>query len=394
MQKPLIIGIDTGLTTGVAIFDLDKNLLFLGSKKYYPISELIKKILSFGRPVLISTDKKKIPPKVNKIASSLNCKIFKPDHDLKVKEKEAIVNIPVSNSHERDALASALFAFKAYSSTFNRIDKVLSSMKLKKYSQVVKEMIIMKKAKNISEAIEKLKPKKVKKEFKQKIREINLDWKEKAQELEKKLKEERKRYEILKIYSEKIEERVKELEEQKRAYLEEEMRKNEEMRRKVIKEREIRKRDILIKQLRFEVGRLRDLLKVYEKEIEKQRELKEIENSNFVPISVIEDLKREEILKTKRKFGIKNKVVWVKNVRPSKTATKLLGSLKPKVVIGKFDEGLKNILRSFNVIVINNVEPQMKKYYAFLPYEKIRDSIKMKERESFLEWLEEYRART
>jgi hypothetical protein len=393
MQKPLVVGIDIGLTTGVAVFDLNKNLLFVGSKRYYSTSDLIKHILSFGRPIMIATDKKRIPPKINRIASSLNCKVFKPDHDLSVKEKERIVNISVKSPHERDALASALFFFKTYASVFNKIDRMLSSMKLKAQKEAVKEMIITKRAKNISEAIEKLGLKKEKVKVKEKVREIHIDWKKKAEEYERELKEERKRYEILKIYCEKIEEKLKDLEEQKKAYLEEEMRKNEEMRRKVIKEREIRKRDMLIKQLKFEVGRLKNLLRSYEEEFERQRELKDIEDSDLAPITIIKDLKKESVLEAEKRFGVKNRIVWVKGEKRSKAGAKLLVSLKPKVVIGSFESPLEDILRSSGVIIVNNLEPKVKKYYAYLPYEKLKNAIKMKERESFLEWLEDYRRR-
>ena len=37
MSKPLIVGVDIGTTTGLAIYDLDKNLLYTGSRKNFSV---------------------------------------------------------------------------------------------------------------------------------------------------------------------------------------------------------------------------------------------------------------------------------------------------------------------------------------------------------------------
>ena len=88
MLKPLIVGLDIGTTTGLSIHDLKKNLLYLKSKKHFSTSHIIKQITIFGRPIIIATDKQKVPNKIRKIASSFNAKIYKPDHDLTIEEKE------------------------------------------------------------------------------------------------------------------------------------------------------------------------------------------------------------------------------------------------------------------------------------------------------------------
>jgi predicted RNase H-like nuclease (RuvC/YqgF family) len=206
MVKPLIVGIDVGTTSGIAVFDLKRNLLYSGSKRGFSTSEIINKILNFGKPLIIATDKKKAPSKINKIAASFNCKVFSPDHDLSVEEKESIVKISIKNSHEKDALAAALFAYRRHGAKFTSIDRTLAIMNLEKFSDRVKEMIINKEAKNISEAIEMIKPKKEEK-VKQVFKEVKLDWKEKAKEYKKKLSEQKRSYEILKLYADRLEEK-------------------------------------------------------------------------------------------------------------------------------------------------------------------------------------------
>jgi len=393
MVKPLIVGVDVGLTTGIAIFDLDRNLLFLGNKRFFSVSDVINYIMRFGKPLIIATDKKKIPATINKLAATFNCKVFNPDHDLGVEEKDEIVKIPIKDIHEKDALAAATFAYKAHVVQFTNIDRTLASMNLKEYKDTVKEMIITKEAKNIAEAIEKIKPKKEEIPTKQVLKEIKLDWKEKAKEYEKKLDEQKKRYEILKIYDEKLDEKIKSLERQKQAYLEEEMRKNEETRKKILKEKELKSRDILIKQLQFELAKQKSFSKIYEEEIEREKELKDIENDDLIPVVIVSDFTRESINNANRIFDIRNKFIWFKNVKTSNSALNMLKSLKPKAVIANMDKESKEFLKDSGIVIVSDIEPELKRFYAFISPEEVNNVIKKTEKKDFLNWLEEYRKR-
>ncbi|NIO44424.1 MAG: DUF460 domain-containing protein [Candidatus Aenigmarchaeota archaeon] len=393
MKKPLIVGLDVGTTTGLSIHDLKKSLLYLKSKKHFSTSNIIKRIMIFGTPLIIATDKQKVPNKIKKIASSFNAKIFHPDHDLTVGEKDRVVNISMKDDHERDALAASLFAFKLYASQFNTIDRSLETLALERYSDKVKEMIVRKQAKNIAEAIEKVRPKekKVKKEVP--FKEVELDWKEKAEELRKKLKEEKNRYEILKAYTEKLETRVRNLEIQKQEYLEEQMRKTEEGRKKVLKEKEIRSRDILIKQLKFELAKGKSIRKVYEEKLEREQELNNIKDEKLLPVIVIPDFTKEEIVNANREFDISNKIIWIQNFKFSKTNARILASIKPKVVIGEADKEIKDILRNSRIIVVDTVKPETREYYAAISPREIENEMRKIEKKSFLKWLEDYRRR-
>jgi len=393
MPKTLIIGLDIGTTTGISIHDLKKNLLYLKSKKHFSTSNIIKRIMIFGRPLIIATDKQKVPHKIKKIATSFNAKIFHPDHDLTIEEKDRIVNISMKDTHERDALAASLFAFRLYASQFNTIDRNLEALGLKKYSDRAKEMIVKKQAKNIAEAIEKIRPKK--KEIKEEVvsKEVKLDWGERAEELKKKLKEEKKRYEILKEYTEKLETRVRNLEIQKQEYLEEQLKKTEEARKQVLREKEIRSRDILIKQLKFELAKGKSIRNAYEEKLKREQELRDIKNENLIPVIMISNFTKEEIVNANRDFDIANKAIWIQNFKFSKTAAKVLASIKPKVVIGEADKEVKDILRESRIIVVDTIEPEVRDYYASVSPKEIEKEMRKIERKSFLKWLEDYRRR-
>jgi len=392
-MKPIIVGIDIGVTTATAIYDLNRNLIYVGSKRNIPIDNLIREISSYGRPLIIATDKKRVPQPISKIAASFNCKIFNPDHDLTISEKEEIIRIPIKDIHEKDALAAATYAYKHFAPQFNNIDRNLDSLGLSHYKDRVKEMIVNKEAKNIAEAIEKIKPKEEKIEVKKEVKEVYLNWRERSKELERKLKESERSYEILKIYSEKLENKVKDLEKQKQEYLEEEIRKNEEARKNVIREKEIKTRDILIKQMQFELAKQRNFKNVFEEQLNIQEEIKDIESENLLPVIIIPSFSKENILNSNRRFKIENKIVWIKNFTFSKKASLVLRSLKPKVVIGELDKEIKDILIKAGTIAIDNVVPEERKYYAAISPEKIQSEISKIERKNFLNWIEEYRKR-
>ena len=394
MTKPIIVGVDIGITTGLAIYDLSINLLHAGSKRNISIDNLIREISFYGKPLIIATDKKRIPQPVSKIAASFNCKTFNPDHDLTVEEKDEIVRIPIKDIHEKDALAAATFAYKYFAPQFNNIDRNLESVGLSQYRDKVKEMIINKEAKNIAEAIEKIKPKEEKVEKTQVVREVFLNCRERAKELERKLKEAERSYEILKAYSEKIEDKIKDLERQKQEYIEEEIKKNEEARKNVIREKEIKTRDILIKQLQFELAKQKNFKNVFEEQIKIQEEIKSIENEKLIPVIIIPNFSKESILNVNRRFKIENKVVWFKSFIFSRRASSVLMSLRPKIVIGELDKEIRDILEKRGIITIDSLVPEERKYYAAVSPEKIENEIKQIERKNFLNWLDEYRKRT
>jgi hypothetical protein len=395
MTKPLIVGVDIGITTGLAIYDLNRNLLHVGSKRNISIDNVIREISFYGKPLIIATDKKRTPQPIRKIAASFNCKVFSPDHDLTIEEKEEIIRIPIKDIHEKDALAAATYAYKHFAPQFNNIDRNLDSLGLSQYRDKVMELIINKEAKNIAEAIEKIKPKEEKVEkAPEVVKEVYLNWREKTKELENKLKEEERRCEILKAYSEKIEDKLKDLERQKQEYLEEEIKKNEEARKKVIKEKEIKSRDILIKQLQFELAKQRNFKNVFEEQLRIQEEIKNIENENLIPVIIIPSFSKENILNVNRRFKIENKIVWIKNFIFSKKASFVLMSLKPKVVIGELDKEINDMLGKAGIITVDTIKPEERKYYAAISSEKIENEIKKIERKNFLNWLEDYRRRT
>jgi predicted RNase H-like nuclease (RuvC/YqgF family) len=388
----MIVGLDIGTTSAISVYDLKRNLLYLKSRRHWSTSNIIKQIMIFGTPIIIATDKQNVPDKIRKIAASFGAHIFSPDHDLTIEEKDKIVNISMKDSHERDALASSLFAFRFYHPQFITIDMNLQSVGLQNQSDRVKEMIIRKEAKNIAEAIDKLRPKEKEKEIIQ-PKFVKIDYEERAMVLEKKLKDERQSHEILKEYSDKLETRVRNLQIQKQEYLEEQMKKNEDTRRQIMKDKEIRNRDIMVRQLKFQLEKEKSIKNAYEEKGKIDQELKDIKSEKKIPVILIPSFSKEDVLDAHRKYNISDKAVWIQDFRLSKVAAKVLASIRPKLVFGETDKETRDVLHNSGIIVVDTIKPEMRNHYAAVSPQSIESEIKKIEKKSFLRWLEDYKHR-
>ena len=117
----MIIGVDPGSTSAVAGIDLEGELELLESGKNFPPHEIIEKIVEAGKPVVVTSDKAKMPSKVDKIASSMGAETYVPDEDLDQEKKKELGR--GDNSHEKDAVASAINAYNNMQREIRKIEK-------------------------------------------------------------------------------------------------------------------------------------------------------------------------------------------------------------------------------------------------------------------------------
>ncbi|QGA80555.1 DUF460 domain-containing protein [Candidatus Nanohalobium constans] len=125
-KKPLIVGVDPGSTSAVAAVTLDGEVELLESGKNFPPREIIQRLIKVGKPVVVASDKGKTPSKVDKISSSLGAKTFEPEEDLSQDRKKRLGK--GANSHELDALASAVHAQKQLHKEIRKINKLKSQL--------------------------------------------------------------------------------------------------------------------------------------------------------------------------------------------------------------------------------------------------------------------------
>jgi len=174
-KKPLIVGIDPGIYTGIAILDLDGNVLEVFSGKNIDRHSIIRKIEEYGKPLIIASDVSPPPDTLEKLSSTFNAKLYVPSQSLSQSEKEDLVktylqkmecSIPVTDSHQRDALAAAIHALRFFGQKFEQINSYLKKLELDLNIDKIRVEVI--KGATIASAIEKEIYRKLTYELKQK----------------------------------------------------------------------------------------------------------------------------------------------------------------------------------------------------------------------------------
>lgn len=130
-DKPLIAGIDPGSTSAVAAVSLDREIELLESRKEFPTDEIIRRLVETGKPVVVACDTCKMPSTVEKIARSLGARKFRPDEDLDRQRKKELGE--GDNSHEIDAVASALYAYNRFQRKISKIEREAEESELARF---------------------------------------------------------------------------------------------------------------------------------------------------------------------------------------------------------------------------------------------------------------------
>jgi hypothetical protein len=131
-KKYLIVGFDPGIEAGLAAIDLDMNPVIITSGKRLDRGEVLSILSTKGITVMVATDKNPPPDMVKKLAATLGAQLYVPPRSMTTSEKELIVSdysrnfaLNIRNTHERDALAAALKAYKNFEEKFRKLsDKV------------------------------------------------------------------------------------------------------------------------------------------------------------------------------------------------------------------------------------------------------------------------------
>ncbi|MEM2136653.1 MAG: DUF460 domain-containing protein [Candidatus Methanomethylicia archaeon] len=158
----LIVGIDPGIVTGLAILDLNGKMLYVNSKRNWSRNDIISEVAKFGDPILVASDVHPPATFVVKLASIWGAKIAELDKSLSVSEKRNLfikyiedfqLNLNL-NVHERDALVSAVKAFYSLKNVFSKADAHLVEWSVNVSRKALRALII--KGYNIKQAVEML----------------------------------------------------------------------------------------------------------------------------------------------------------------------------------------------------------------------------------------------
>jgi len=118
----VVVGVDPGTTTAVAVVGLDGEVLDVMSTRTAGTAEVIEWIVERGRPVIVAADVTPMPETVEKIRRSFDAAGWTPERDLPVDEKlHRTREEGYDDDHQRDAMAAALEAFDDHERQFERI---------------------------------------------------------------------------------------------------------------------------------------------------------------------------------------------------------------------------------------------------------------------------------
>ena len=118
----VVVGIDPGTTTAVAVVGLDGEVLDVYSTRTDDTAGVIEWIIERGRPVVVAADVTPMPETVEKIRRSFDAAGWEPSSDLPVDEKQHRTREEgYDNDHERDAMAAALYAHDGHADQFERV---------------------------------------------------------------------------------------------------------------------------------------------------------------------------------------------------------------------------------------------------------------------------------
>lgn len=206
----------------------------------------------------------------------------------------------------------------------------------------------------------------------------------------KHLRDLKQKYDIQKIYTEKIETRMKELEKQVDRYKKEKLVQKEEERKFIMKDKEIKARDILIKQMQFELKKQKDLTNLYNEHVRKEQEFNTIMSTGKLPVIVIENFTKEDIDNAHKEFSIKDHAVYFKNFKHSASALKTLTSFKPKVILNKFN--VQHIIELKRARMIDaDVTPAVHEFYGSVDIKHLQEALDPTTKKEFEQWLSSYR---
>ena len=306
MVKNLIVGIDPGTTVGIAIMDLEGEIMNVSSFKNFSVDNIVEFLSKFGIPVIIATDVHNIHQTVDKVSSSFQCKVFSPSVSLSIKEKNELTKeYPVKNAHERDALASAIKAFDHYRAKFENIDARLEELGVKNLSTAVKTLVL--RNHTVKNAVDVL-TKKEKPE--EKVTE------KKEVELTKKVENPEKiALERMKEYNKELLERIRIMEE-KIAFLK---RKNMEILNEM--DMEIKKSEVIQQKERMIKTLMREISLKEEKILELQKIIRDLKGIRAMELSeeaytvkILDYFTKEEINNLDKKFKIKKgDIIYIKD---------------------------------------------------------------------------------
>ncbi|MFC3957538.1 DUF460 domain-containing protein [Halovivax cerinus] len=332
----VVVGIDPGTTTAVAVVSLDGQVHDVWSSRLSDAADVIEWIVERGRPVVVAADVTPMPETVESFRRSFDAAGWTPERDLPIDEKQHRTrDHPYDDDHQRDALAAALFAVDAHEDQFERITA--------KVPPGIDRGVVIDRVVAGEESVEAV------------LADLqDDDQPDTAEETHepRELTAEEKRINALENQVERLQEHVSDLQEdladrdERIESLESDLETaRSEARREVRTDREVTRLRRRADQLERERDDAREAVAALEDTVERMKALWKLDHSNFadvaekkaglVPVKVIEKFSRDAIHAADEAYGLApDDVVYLRDASGAgrSTAT-LLAEFEPRIVL-------------------------------------------------------------
>ncbi|MDJ1432654.1 DUF460 domain-containing protein [Halostagnicola sp. A-GB9-2] len=345
----VVVGIDPGTTTAVAIASLEGEILDVWSSRTSDTADVIEWIVERGRPVIVAADVTPIPETVEKFRRSFDAAGWTPNSDPPIDEKQHRTREhSYDNDHQRDAMAAALYAVDDHKDQFERIaDKLPPGIDRGEVTARVvagEESVeaVLRELTDEDETEEET--------TEHEPRELTTEEK-RIKSLERQVERLQSHVGTLEDRIETKDDRIEDLEAQITVARTEEQ-------RKVRKDREVTRLERKAERLEDERDEARETVDELEDKVERMKALWKLDHSNFsdvsakkeglVPVKVIEQFTKGAIREADDQYGLAaGDVVYVRDASGAgKSTAELLASFEPRVILkdGGLSEAADRIL--------------------------------------------------
>ena len=379
MKEPIIVGYDPGTTAALAIMNTKGEVLFLKSKRGFKKGEIIDIITDMGKPLIIAGDRRPLPKSVEKMARTLGCRPFYPRKSLSISEKNWMVRSfmkEIKDDHEKDALASALNAFKHYSKVFKRTHEILESKGLSNLYEKIVEATVTGEVENITEAINRMLSAESKlPEVSQKIVEGKEALNKTISGLQEKIKRLERDIAILKESNEKLKNRL-EISEKNLSYY-----------RKKTREK-IDSSSLQV--MKKNIDSMKQELKHYIDLTETLKSFRKVELEDYYPIIELEEIRDSVAKDFDKNINLEDRVILAENLENAQALNDY--RIKALITSNESNESILNKI-NFPIILKKDISIEKVKNISVVRKQELEECIKKARKTGFVYLLQDYRKR-
>lgn len=366
-KKPIFVGVDPGTTCGVAVLSIRGEPLYVGSRRGISRAELTELLLSFGEPLVVASDVSPPPDYVEKLAKSFGAVVYSPPRLLEATEKQEIASeyalkyrMEVGDSHQRDALAAVVKAYKSYEPKLKQIEAKLrevgaEALAERVFAEVVRGKPLHRALEDVTESVERKPAPPPAPPTKAPVD------KEAIRKLVEKIKEYKREIEQLREENRRLKEEVRSRERQiarLRSALE--ARQAEELAR-IRGEREFEMLRSEVDRLRRRLEQLESTLEEYKERIEIMRKYRQLESvGRVVALKPIQSFTKEGLDEAFQLVGVKpGDVVLLEDASGGgASAAKLLASKRIRAVVAstRMSHQAEEVFREHRIPVLQASE--------------------------------------